>query len=85
MVVPDEVVGLAQGRIHQQQGALEILHQRPIAQLGHVAQQMAVQTLRLVGVAAGVEQDEGLAQLHVPRAVGIDQSTGRLCVIRMSF
>ena len=58
--------------IDQEQGALKVLEQRAVGQLGHVHQEAAIQLLRLVGVAFGMEQDEGLADFDVPFLVGIE-------------
>jgi len=53
-------------RIDEEKGALEIIQEGALRQLVEIQQQAMIQLLRLIGVASGVKENEGLADFHVP-------------------
>jgi len=53
-------------RIDEEEGALKVLQEAAVGQLVEIEQQAMIQLLRLVGVASGVKENEGFADLNVP-------------------
>ena len=59
-------------RIDEEKSALKILEQGTVGQLVEIEQQTMIQLLRLVGVASGVKENEGLADFDMPFLVRVD-------------
>src|SRR5207245_9083989 len=62
IIFPDRIFRMARARIGQGDGPLPIFDQRPVGKLVKLANQPAIESLRLVGVPAGLETNQGLAQ-----------------------
>ena len=66
MVLPDEVCLLDGADIHQHHCALKIIDEYMVGRVINDGKQMLEQAVSLVGVAFGVEEDEGFAEVIVP-------------------
>ena len=58
--------------IDQHHSALEIIDQGFVGLFGQFVDQTCEQSLGLIGPTFGLQQNEGLAQLDVPRAVDVE-------------
>lgn len=65
MVLPDEVRLLDGADVHQHHRALKVVEQDMVRRVGDAGKQTLEKAVRLVGIAFGVEENEGFADVVV--------------------
>ena len=73
MIFPKDIVVLiGRRRIDEQKRPLKIIHQLLVRQGLQIVEQLMIESLRLIGVAARVQKDERLSNFDMSRLPGVD-------------